>query len=82
MSIITEMTLEYIEKKGCLTAEFQADRLTRKMILEMTECDKMLKDAHWIAHSCKTCASWNDGKPTLHVEILKNGENFDACIYE
>lgn len=74
MSIIKEMTDEFIEKDGYVTCEFSTAKFDANDFNELSKCNEQLAKANrserWNAHYCVTCLMHDPTAP-IHVEIAE-----------
>jgi hypothetical protein len=73
-SIIEELTLEFIERNGCVTCEFATspDKIGEHM-REIWKFQPLLEplNAYWHVSVCTTCHKQQGGEDYIHVQIIK-----------
>lgn len=73
-SIIEQDTLDFIERKGCITCEFTSspDKIGDVM-REIWKFEPLLEplNAYWHVSVCKTCHGHKGGENYIHVQIVK-----------
>lgn len=81
VTLIKELTDEYIKNDGYVTCEFSTDLLTPDLIRAFDHANWRLEsyprlEARWNVFYCSTCAS-HDPKFPLHCEIgvIENEDN-------